>query len=347
MATNRIKERGRQIELTCTHPTSPSTGDPCRIGSMVGVALTDERSGGDTTVDFGPAVYDLSVKGEDDSGSAAVSAGDSLFYVDSDINDGTGTLSKKTTGYFYGFALESVGSGSTDTINVKILPNNGPGGGNILAGVIGLSELSDTPLTAATAGRAKMASGFFDSTASTAKFGADSIDNTFLLDAVENAAFAASAGTRALFANGIWTAAYLATDSVTAVKINNAELSGSELAVVADANVIGGIPVVYRIDIADLDADTDVVLTHKTTVTDVIVVKTVGAGTGTNTITVKNGSTAITDVIDLAVSDKVIVRAGSIDDAQASIAASGTLKITAVKNDDITCIVYVYGFRVA
>ncbi|KKK52041.1 hypothetical protein LCGC14_3108930, partial [marine sediment metagenome] len=95
------------------------------------------------------------------------------------------------------------------------------------------------------------------------------------------------------------------------------------------------------------DNDTDVTLTHKTTVTDVIVVKTVGAGTGTNTITVKNGTTAITDVIDMAVSDKVIVRASTIADDQASIAASGTLRITAVKNDDITCIVYVYGFRVA
>ena len=163
MATNRIKIRGRQIKLTCTHPTSPSSGDPCRIGSMVGVALTDERTAGDTTVDFGPAVYDLSVKGVDDSGNVAVTAGDALFYVDSDIGVGTGFLSKKVTGYFYGFALGAVNSGSTATINVKILPNNGPGGSNILAGVIGLSELDTTPLTAATAGRTKMASDFFNS----------------------------------------------------------------------------------------------------------------------------------------------------------------------------------------
>lgn len=117
MATNRIKEHGRKLSLTVTHPTSPSSNDPTRTGNLIGVALTDERSDGTTTVDNG-GVYDLSVKGIDDDGNSAVAVCDKLFYVDADIDDGTGFLSKKVSGYFAGLALETVSSGSTATIEV-------------------------------------------------------------------------------------------------------------------------------------------------------------------------------------------------------------------------------------
>lgn len=117
MATNRIKEFGRKLSLTVDHPASPSSNDPTRTGNLIGVALTDERSDGTTTVDNG-GVYDLSVKAIDDDGNSAVAVGDKLYYVDADIDDGTGFLSKKVSGYFAGLALEIVTSGSTDTINV-------------------------------------------------------------------------------------------------------------------------------------------------------------------------------------------------------------------------------------
>ena len=120
MATNRIKENGRKLSLVCTHPASPSSGDPVRIGNLIGVALTDERTAGDTTVDLGQAVYDLSVKGEDDDGNSAVAIGDKLYYVDADVDDGTGFLNKKVTGYFAGIALEIVPTGTIVTINVRI-----------------------------------------------------------------------------------------------------------------------------------------------------------------------------------------------------------------------------------
>ena len=120
MADNRIKEHGRKLSLTCTHPASPSSGDPVRIGNLIGVALTDERTAGDTTVDLGQAVYDLSVKAVDDDGNSAVAVGDKLYYVDADVDDGTGFLSKKVTGYFAGIALEVVPTGTTVTINVRI-----------------------------------------------------------------------------------------------------------------------------------------------------------------------------------------------------------------------------------
>lgn len=68
----------------------------------------------------------------------------------------------------------------------------------------------------------------------------------------------------------------------------------------ADANVIGGIPVLHRVAVADgATADVDVVLTHKTLVTDVWLVKTGGAGGANDTITVKNGANVITDAMDI------------------------------------------------
>ena len=119
MATNRRKVDGRKLSLICTHPASPSSGDPVRIGNLIGVALTDERTAGDTTVDL-EGVYDLSVKGEDDDGNSAVAVGDKLYYVDADVDDGTGFLNKKVTGYFAGIALEIVPTGTTVTIEVRV-----------------------------------------------------------------------------------------------------------------------------------------------------------------------------------------------------------------------------------
>ena len=78
-----------------------------------------------------------------------------------------------------------------------------------------------------------------------------------------------------------------------------------------------------------ITADFDVVLTEKFEVIDVICRKdTAGAS---NTITVKNGATAITDAIAYAV-DKAVTRAGTIDTASNVIAAGGTLRVTATRS---------------
>lgn len=126
-------------------------------------------------------------------------------------------------------------------------------------------------------------------------------------------------------------------------------LNGSSAKVVADANVIGGIPVEHRVLVAGgANANTDVVLTHKTRVTDVKVVLK-GAGTAGSLITVKNGATAITDAIDISGGlDKACFRDSSIDDAQHEIAAAGTLRVTnaSTGGDCPSCEVYVRGFRV-
>lgn len=147
MAKNIIFQPGYQLSVVCTDPATPASGDPVRYGQMTGIAITDEGDGGnsatETSVNFGPYVADLSVKGVDGSGNSAVAAGDALWYVDAD----TPKLSKKATGYFYGFAMETVGSGLTATIQVMHVPT--PGTGTLASGSIGTTQLADNGVTAA------------------------------------------------------------------------------------------------------------------------------------------------------------------------------------------------------
>lgn len=90
--------------------------------------------------------------------------------------------------------------------------------------------------------------------------------------------------------------------------------------------LIVGIPVATS---GSATADFDTVITEKFEVLDVICRKD-GAGAG-NTITVKNGSTAITDAIVFA-TDKAKTTAGTIDTASNVVAAGGTLRVTATRS---------------
>lgn len=127
-----------------------------------------------------------------------------------------------------------------------------------------------------------------------------------------------------------------------------ASLNGVVVKTVADDNVIGGIPVVHRIDItAGALGDTDVTLTHKTRIIDAWLVLR-GAGVATTTLQVKNTADAITDAMAASGSDKALVRAAVIDDANHEIAAGGILRVTSATGatqPDAT--VYVLGIRVA
>jgi predicted RecA/RadA family phage recombinase len=115
MAKNLIYAGAAGLPVVCSDPATPASGDPVRFGEMTGVALNAEETDGKTVVDFEPGkVWDLSVKAVNGSGNSAVAVGDKLYYVDAD----TPKLSKKDTGRFFGFALEAITSGSTDTINV-------------------------------------------------------------------------------------------------------------------------------------------------------------------------------------------------------------------------------------
>jgi len=120
MATNikRYLDEQFVLSVACSNPTTPASGDPVRAGELCGIALTDESEGGNssgnTSVYFGNFVATFSVKGVDDSGNSAVAMWDTLFYVDGD----TPHLSKKASGYFFGYAMGTVNSGSTGTIEV-------------------------------------------------------------------------------------------------------------------------------------------------------------------------------------------------------------------------------------
>jgi hypothetical protein len=134
------------------------------------------------------------------------------------------------------------------------------------------------------------------------------------------------------------------TKKATLANLTANRLTGADSAVVANVNVIGGSLVLHRIDAAALTGDVDVVLTHKTRVIDVWCVASAAGGAG-DTITVKNAGNAITDAIDLNVADKVVKRAGTIDDAFHEIAAGGTLRVSGASA--VNAVVYVLGIRVA
>jgi hypothetical protein len=131
---------------------------------------------------------------------------------------------------------------------------------------------------------------------------------------------------------------------VTNAMVVPAALDGTVAKVVADVNVIGGIPVTFRITAAALTGDIDVVMTHKIRVIDAYCINT-AAGGAADTIIVKNGATAITDAMDINKADKVITRAGTIDDAAYEIAAAGTLRVSGASG--ATCEVVVNAIRVA
>jgi len=144
---NNFIQEGKFLSVACSDPATPTSGAPVRFGSMTGVAVTAEGDGGnastETTVAFGGGVYDLSVAGVNASGDSAVAVGDTLFYVDAD----TPKLSKKNTGYFFGFALETVESGATATINV--LHVQSPGSGTIASDAVTTTKINANAVTAA------------------------------------------------------------------------------------------------------------------------------------------------------------------------------------------------------
>jgi predicted RecA/RadA family phage recombinase len=144
------------------------------------------------------------------------------------------------------------------------------------------------------------------------------------------------------------TAAKIANATITEAKLVENSLTGTVVGNTANANVVGGIEVVHRVDIAaGALGNTDVTLTHKTRVIDAWLVLR-GAGVASCTLQVKNGTTAITDAMAASGADKALVRCASLDDASWEIAAGGTLRVTSAAGatqPDAT--VFVRGIRVA
>lgn len=192
-----------------------------------------------------------------------------------------------------------------------------------------------------------------------AKIGDDQIDSEHYVDAsIDLAHMSANSVDSDQYVDGSIDAVHMSANSIDSDsyvdgsidKAHHAaqQLDGVEITDVADDNVIGGIPVLHRIDItAGALGDTDVTLTHKTRVIDAWLVLR-GAGVATTVLTVKSTGDAITDGMAASGSDKALVRAATIDDANHEIAASGVLRVTSsVGATQPEATVYVLGVRVA
>ena len=111
---------GKTINAVASDPATPASGDPVRVGTIVGVAVTKEGEGGnistETTIET-EGVFNLSVKAVNAGGNSAVVIGDKIYYVDAD----TPKLSKKVAGALFGKALAAINAGDTATIPVMLI----------------------------------------------------------------------------------------------------------------------------------------------------------------------------------------------------------------------------------
>lgn len=116
---------------------------------------------------------------------------------------------------------------------------------------------------------------------------------------------------------------------------------------VSDANVIGGLPVIFRIAAPNDATNTDVVSTHKIKVIDFWFNNTgVAAHDTGDKIQLFNGSNAITDNIAKTDTQYAQRRATTIDETRATISAGGTLRITTTKVTNCAADCYVLAMRV-
>ena len=147
---------------------------------------------------------------------------------------------------------------------------------------------------------------------------------------------------------GVTGGTITASKAVVAGASGSLDLVGTQVKVVADDAVIGGIPVMHAVKIAaGANAAKNVVLTHKTKVVDAFLVLE-GAGVASAVFTVSNNAAAITNAMAASAGDGTLVRAAYINDANQVIAAGGSLRVTGSAGaTQPAATVYVLGYRVA
>lgn len=122
MATNYVRP-GEVVQVTWA-TTSPTAGDPVvkmtskAAGGLIGVALNGTATASQAIQVATTGVFDLSVT----AAAAAIAIGDYIFVADpGNVEVCTAALTNTNTGLIFGQALEAIGNGLTDTINVKLL----------------------------------------------------------------------------------------------------------------------------------------------------------------------------------------------------------------------------------
>lgn len=135
--------------------------------------------------------------------------------------------------------------------------------------------------------------------------------------------------------------------TITQPKLVSASLDGTIAKVLANAAVIAGIGLVYRLDIADATGDTDVTLMHKFRVTRFDFLNTgIAAHATLDLVQLKNVGNAITDAVAKTATVNKLVTASTYDPSYVEIAAGTVMRVTAAKNTNVAGVAYIYGHRV-
>lgn len=122
MATNLVFKDPDNLLLTIA---GASSGDPVAVGGITGVALTDTGTDGKCVVRR-KGVFELAVEGVNmvetegwDYADVAVNVGDKLYY-DAEVTQTIKINKNDHSGIFFGYALEAVAEGASDTIQVLL-----------------------------------------------------------------------------------------------------------------------------------------------------------------------------------------------------------------------------------
>jgi hypothetical protein len=117
MAKNEVFRDADRLQVVCSDPATPVSGDPVLYGQRPGVCEVSEGSDGLATVKFS-GEFTFSVKGVTTAAAnAAIAEGDIIYYVPAN----TPKLSKAvgdSGAVRFGYAAAAVTSGSTATIPV-------------------------------------------------------------------------------------------------------------------------------------------------------------------------------------------------------------------------------------
>jgi len=122
MATN-LKRPYAVFPVVCTHPATPASGDPVRVGVLCGIALVDEGDGGnaatETTVDFRAQVWSVVV---DDNATTGIAPGDLLYYHDTATGSPATSInnSSASADAVFGIAFGTLGVNATGAIDVLV-----------------------------------------------------------------------------------------------------------------------------------------------------------------------------------------------------------------------------------
>gem|GEM_PF-3329100 len=134
----------------------------------------------------------------------------------------------------------------------------------------------------------------------------------------------------------------LTNATVVDADIKAATITGAKIATIAETagsgSVTAGMPQLIAVTIAGgAAANTDITTVTAVRIIDAWAVHEGGAGEASDTIQVADGSgNPITNAMDWSGNDKIVVRAGEIDDAAFEVAAAGTIRVTTTDDDSGT-----------